>query len=146
MKKHTLLALTAFAVLGCSGDDDNNNVSLTGTWKLTTATLPVAVDFNNDGTASTNFMAETGCLNNSTIIFTDDVASAIVNMEAVDIEQRDNGTFSVECLGIETGYAPFTESGNIVTLTSDDFRAPFTKVGNKLTTSMDGAVLVFTKQ
>jgi hypothetical protein len=147
MKKLLLIALAPFAIVSCNNDDDNDeNVSLYGTWKLTSATLPVGVDFNNDGTASTDFMAETGCFNNSTIIFTDDVASAIVDMQSVDILQQNNGSYSVTCTAAETTYAPFTESGSIVTLTSDDFSAPFSRVGNRLTSSYNGTTVVFTKQ
>jgi hypothetical protein len=148
MKKFVLLALSAFGLLSCSGDDDNNstdNVSLTGTWKLTAATLPVGTDFNNDGIASTDFITETRCFNNSTITFTDDVASAILNMQSVDIAEGDDGRFTVNCGGIEESYAPFTVSGSTVTLTSDEYHVPFSKEGNKLTTTKDGALLVFTK-
>lgn len=148
MKKLALIAFAAFGIVSCNNDDDNgnNDVSLYGTWKLTSATLPAGVDFNNDGVASTDFMAETGCFNNSTIIFTDDVASAIVNMQSVDIEEGDDDRYIVNCGGIEESYAPFTQLGNIVTLTSDDFNAPFSKVGNRLTSSYNGTTVVFTKQ
>lgn len=146
MKKIAALTLVAFALLSCSGDDDNDNVSLTGTWKLTSATLPEAVDFNNDGTLSTDVIAETGCLHNSTITFTDDVASAIVDMQTLNIRQQSNGSYTVECVEAETEYAPFTEAGHVVTLTSDIFYAPFTKVRNTLTTNLNGGSVVFTKQ
>ncbi|MXN91864.1 hypothetical protein GR160_11585 [Flavobacterium sp. Sd200] len=146
MKKIAALTIAVVVTLSCSGDDDNDNVSLTGTWKLTSATLPEAVDFNNDGTASTDVMTETGCLNNSTIVFTDNVATAIVNMQTVDIRQQNNGTYTVECGEAETEYAPFAESEHIVTLTSDVFYTPFTKVGNRLTTNLYGGSVVFTKQ
>lgn len=145
MKKIAVLIFAACTAHSCS-DDDDNNVSLTGTWKLTSATLSEPVDFNNDGTASTDFMAETGCLDNSTITFTDDVASAIVNVQTLNIRQQNDGTYIVECREAETGYAPFTEEEHVVTLTSDIFYAPFTKVSNRLTTSLNGTTTVFTKQ
>jgi len=149
MKKFTLLALSAFAISACSGDDDNNsidNVSLTGTWKLTAATLPVGIDLNNDGSASTDFMSETGCFNNSTITFTDDVSSVILLIQNVNIETQANGSFTVECENAETEYAPFAVSGSVITLTSEEYHVPFSKVGSTLTTTRDGALLVFTKQ
>jgi len=147
MKKIILLtALAAFAFTSCNNDDDNNEVSLFGTWKLTKATLNAGIDLNNDGVASTNLIAESGCLNHSTIIFTDDVASAILNMQSLDITEEDNGDYSVTCEDGVDESLPYTVSGDNVTLTSDGVNVIFVKNGNKLTIGMDGALLEFTKQ
>lgn len=147
MKKLILLtAVAAFAFTSCNNDDDNNEVSLFGTWKLTKATLNAGIDLNNDGTASTNLITESGCLNNSTVIFTDDVASAILKMQSIDVTEQDNGDYTVLCEDGVDEYLPFTVSGDNVTLTSEGVNVIFVKNGNKLTTGMDGAVLEFTKQ
>lgn len=147
MKKFTLLVLSASALLACSGNDDTTDtVSLTGTWKLASATLPEPYDFNNDGVASTDFMAETGCLGNSTITFTDDVASAIVNMQSLEIRQQSNGSYTVACHDAITENAPFTVTQKLVTLTSVSFNAPFSKDRSRLVTTINGTTAIFVKQ
>lgn len=86
--KKLFLGAAALLALSCSSDDDGGNVSVEGTWKLTKFELTDGIDFNNDGTASTNLRAETGCFTNSTIVFEDNDAVTF-NMESIDVEPEE---------------------------------------------------------
>ena len=74
-------------LLSCSSDDnnDNNNVSVEGTWELTKFELTEEVDLDNDGTASADIMGQTECFNNSTLVFDAD-NTADFNIESLDVE------------------------------------------------------------
>lgn len=157
MKKLALIALTAFLGFSCSGDDDNNSTSLNGTtWKLTSVTTYEAVDVNEDGVSSTNFMAETGCFDNSTIVFTSStMATTNMNvymfgdecfefeMAASWVKEGNDVTFSFPG---EEASETFTLSGNTLTLNSPDFYEFEIETEQGIDTEVIGATLVYTKQ
>ena len=146
MKKIILPLLVVAALASCSNNDDNSNDNtLHGTWKLTSMTLPFGLDFNNDGTAGTDLMAETGCMDNSTISFGPDNI-ATLNMQGIDIGEDDNGNYVVTCIDAETETHPYTVAEDTITLTVDGNEVVFVKSGNTLTASMQGSTMVFIKQ
>ncbi|HLA55451.1 MAG TPA: lipocalin family protein [Flavobacterium sp.] len=65
-----LLAMAGCLALACN-DDDDNNTDISGTYNLTAFMAPVAVDFNDDGTPSTNLINETTCYDNATLVLHD---------------------------------------------------------------------------
>ena len=144
MKKFTFLALAAIALVSCNNDDDSSDVSLAGTWKLTSMTTPYPWDLNNDGTAGNDIVSESGCMDNSTIVFSGGTG-VDVKMQSVDIE-GDEGDYTVTCSEPETENGTYTVSGDDVTITVDGQDIIFIKSGKKLTASEQGSTLVFTKQ
>lgn len=74
MRKFTLIVclIVLFASLAsCSEDDsiDSNDNSIVGTWELTTWTIQIPIDLNNDANSSTNLLDEAECANNETLKF-----------------------------------------------------------------------------
>jgi hypothetical protein len=170
MKKIFLLAVSCFAILSCSSDDEGtSSASLVGTWKVTSFTTGVGVDFNNDGTASTNFLTESGCYDNSNLIFAaNNVATA--NFQELDIildidfVNPENSIYEVDCLPATPVVGTWAQGGNSVTVTIDGEPAVLTINGNTMTAVFDefvdietyengetvysytSATMVFTKQ
>jgi hypothetical protein len=172
MKKLLLLVATTTLFISCSKSDDdtNQNASIDGTWKLTAFTTVEPCDFNNDGALTTNFMNETGCYNNSKIVFSgsNTVTSYIQELDiqfditigttngylaTVDCETTplpDDTTWSQSGNTVTIGVAPdnidFTLSGNTLTAVIPDFVDVQTLESGVVVTSASGATLVFTKQ
>lgn len=127
--KKTILLLAATAIIASCSDDDNNPVSLDGTWKLTHATLGHDLsnpDLNNDGVVSENFIDEKPCLGEATIVF----------------GENDSAVFSPTCLSNK--FLPqtlnYTTSGNNVAFVYNSVEIPgthrdvtFKRSGNTLT-------------
>jgi hypothetical protein len=171
MKKIILMALAISSLLSCSNsDDDNSSVAIDGTWKLTAFSTQDPCDFNNDGVATTNFMNETGCYNNSKIVFTgSNTATAAIQEVLIDMTVTvgtTNGyTVVVDCEANPIPEnVPWSQNGNIVTIGASPDNLDFTLSGNTLSatipnftqiqtyqngtiiTDFTGATLVFTKQ
>jgi hypothetical protein len=157
MKKLLMMACAAAALMSCSDDDNENTaVGLSGTWKLTTFTTGFPVDYNNDGSATTNFKNETGCYNNTTLVFgTNNTAIATIEEPEIDYElvagTEDTYEFTVDCGTTTPQTGTYAESGNNVVITIAGDPATFVKSGNTLTlTETDPeegtSTLVFTKQ
>src|SRR5690606_20300142 len=73
---------------------------------------PVARDFNNDGTSSTNFMIESDCFDNSTIVINQNGTYTMTyNEMALD------GT-AWGCANTQTTTGTWTRNGNTFTTTS----------------------------
>jgi hypothetical protein len=173
MKKLLLLVATTVLFVACSKSDDDNtpqNATIDGTWKLTAFTTNSACDFNNDGVLTTNFMNETGCYNNSKIVFS---GSNIVTsyLQELDVQfdivvGSTNGYLStIDCQANPVPESStWTQNGNTVTLGTSPDNIDFNLAGNTLTavipdftdvqtlengvvvTHVTGAILVFTKQ
>ncbi|MGQ2981939.1 lipocalin family protein [Flavobacterium sp.] len=110
LKMLMLAAAGCCALVSCSDDDSENaNAGIAGTYRLTAWNAPVAVDFNDDGTANVNLMNETSCYNNSDLILhrdgTYDMTYNYVNIDG-----------TVSC-GSETTTGTWTRTGNTVTTT-----------------------------
>lgn len=167
MKKILLLLAIACFCLSCEDDDiTENNVSVEGNWKLTAFTLDEPVDFDNNGTLSTNLISESGCYNNSNLVFaTGGLATvAIQGFEAV-LEEEGGTTISTTCEAAipETSIYTVTESAVILDGGTED-EVVLQRSGNTLTVYFPevtgvpseedggviytyvGATLTFTKQ
>lgn len=166
MKKIIVMALAISSLLSCSNsDDDNSNATVDGSWKLTSFTTGDPSDFNNDGTLTTNFINETGCYNDSGILFSSG-GSALVEIQELDItfnvgSQYPLGYFSaIGCIDATPETLTWSQNGNTVTIDGLDFALSgntltgivpeFTEVmtleGGVTVTRITSATLVFTKQ
>ncbi|NMH86676.1 hypothetical protein [Flavivirga algicola] len=115
MNKFLFVLCFALSLVSCS-DDDNDVVSVVGTWKLTAWEVADGLDINDDGTASSNILDEITCPNNETLIFE---ANGVVTSNKtfnpdLDIALKqgtsDEYTFNVTCdnqgvIGFATTYS-----------------------------------------
>ena len=168
MKKLLLLLASTIFLFSCNSDDDSTP-SAEGTWKLTTFTINEAADINNDGNATTNFITETGCYNNSNLILSSN-SVANFRLEELDIQldlvagTTDQYEYTVDCLPAEDYLGTWTQNNNSVAIIIDGETENFSLNGNVLSKSFPefveiqvnvngvieyrtvGATLVFTKQ
>jgi hypothetical protein len=107
MKKLVLLAGIAMSLTACTNDEElfggfEPPFSAAGSWKLTAMTVETPVDINNDGTASTDFLAETGCYQNELIqLLPNNTGKFISNSYSqltVEGTFPDDVTFTQECI------------------------------------------------
>lgn len=147
MKKIAFIAMAAgFSFVSCNNDDDNVTVGgtaeLNGTWKLTTFTMDQGIDFNNDGSLSEDLIAETGCYNNSTLVFTG-ANTAIFNIEEVNIDMelaagsQTDYNYTTECAGSTPEAVTYTSTPTTVTIDfpgteDDDMPLVLARSGNTL--------------
>ncbi|RMA66297.1 beta-barrel fold lipoprotein [Ulvibacter antarcticus] len=142
MKNLFIVLLITLVFVGCNKDDDNNdnNSSVEGTWKLTAFNTENAYDFNGDGTASTNVMDETACYQNETVEFTSNSSGTATNRSYADITldlitgSTTEYEYSVNCVP-EVDIETFTwaQNGNNVVITSFDGPSTATLNGSELT-------------
>ncbi len=115
MNKFLFILCFALLLVSCS-DDDNEDVSIVGTWKLTAWEVADGLDINNDGTASVNILDEIECANNETLIFESNgvVASNKTFNPDIGIALKqgttNNYTFNITCdeqgvIGFATSYS-----------------------------------------
>lgn len=140
MKKIAFFALAACLTLASCSDDDstavNNETSIVGTWKLTAFEMNESFDLNNDGTLTTSLITESGCYNNSNIVFNSNgIAYATIEELEIDVTgaAENNWEYTVNCIpGTEEGAAYIVE-GNTVTVTPPGTESfTMTKSGNTL--------------
>ncbi len=97
MKRNfTLLACFLTLLLTSCGSDDDapSNASVPGTWNLVSVTTSAAQDVNQDGTASTDFIAETNnCNIEDTLVFNED-GTLVSNSREIELDI--SGSLSVE--------------------------------------------------
>jgi|GEM_PF-5620870 len=146
MKKVLFFAAVAAAMTSCS-DDDNSSPAMSGTYKVTSLTSTNPVDINQDGNATTNLLAETGCYGNSTIVFGTG-NKVVLNAEefSVDLETGD-----LDCTAQPAQNGTYAVAGNQLTLNVGGEAMVFTKSGNTLTgtdvdTEFGTTTMVMTKQ
>ena len=169
MKKVLFITLLSGLFFACSSSDSSSSTSPVGTWKLTSFTTQEPVDANNDGTATTNFINESGCYDNSTIILNAD-HTATVSLQELDLGldivagTTNDYEFTTDCYNGDTSTGTWTQSGNNVTITVDGQPETITISGNTfalnipefteipsesngvISYTFTGANLVFTKQ
>lgn len=171
MKKIFFLTFSCLALLSCSSDDESSSstAGLVGTWKLTAFTTDEPVDFNLDGVLSTNYITESGCYDNSTMVLASGNVATVTLQEAdidfvLDFENPENSTFEFICNDGTPLAGTWSQNNNNVTVTIDNEPVTFTLNGNTLTAVLEdfvetevdngeeiiyeftGATLVFTKQ
>lgn len=98
----------------CDSDDDDDNTtlsdSLVGAYRLTSAILPNAQDFDNDGDDSTNAVLEGPCYNDSWISFHEDGTYD----ESWSMSTVVSGAITMGC-DSQTSSGTYSVSGNTVT-------------------------------
>ena len=94
------------------GQDIQQN-QLVGTWNIFSMTSDVAVDLNNDGSSSTNLLAETTCFDP---MYFDFNAEGVVETEQGRISVLED---KVECDGIGNYTASYGVEGNTLSVTAD---------------------------
>lgn len=118
MKKMIFLLFAlagSLAFNACDNSDDDNdnnplNKSLTGAYRLTSAILPTAQDFDNDGDQSNNAVLEGPCYNDSWISFHADGTYD----ESFRMSTASAGSITTGC-DSQTTSGTYTVSGNTVT-------------------------------
>lgn len=175
MKKIALFAFAGLLSLAsCSEDDStavNTETSIVGTWKLTSFNMNESFDLNNDGTASTSLISESGCYNNSNIVFNSNgIAYATIEELEINLDivvgTENTMEYTIACLpGTSQGAAYIVEGNTVTVVAPGEDSLSLTKSGNTLSVSIPqmtsvpvedtngevtydfiGATLVFTKQ
>jgi|GEM_PF-2937501 len=113
----TNLLLTAFAIVFLSSCDTNNPVTLSanaiaGTYVITSLQANVAVDLDNNGSSSTNIMAEAVCVQQMTVNFD---AAGIFTAVVADVTYDANNLL-VCTISTETG--TYTYVNGLLTITA----------------------------
>ena len=115
------------------GTNPTEEVTIPGTWKLTAITLEDSFDFNGDGTATTDLMAETNCYQNELMAFNQDLSGVSTSNSYAHIIV--NGTLYItECID-EVEETPFAwaQNQNTISLTIDSQIVNATLAGDILT-------------
>ncbi|MCW4468712.1 hypothetical protein OGH69_07050 [Flavobacterium sp. MFBS3-15] len=138
MKKMTMVAFaaTALLALSCSSDDNDTTTSaVAGKWKLTSVTTNEPFDGNGDGTESTDLLTEAGnCLPDSYLEFGSDGSfTSFMNVapeEGATCEATTKeGSYELEYLSVkteveiegETERITYQKSGNLLRINIPEF-------------------------
>jgi len=132
MKKLFTLGLISLLSLSCSKDDES---STTGTYILTSITTDDALDFNNDGNSSKNYISESGCSSDSKIILSDN-GSLIYQIQVGDVVLNNPGEttsfYTPNCFEPSAYYGVWTEAGPNLIFTIENSSEQFIKNGNSI--------------
>ncbi|OUR99003.1 hypothetical protein A9Q86_13105 [Flavobacteriales bacterium 33_180_T64] len=117
---------TALDALGDCTNEQQQATDIEGTWLLTAWLGETAIDLNNDGTESFNFLDEMDCYANETLVFNADGTSVGMSTSYADIDVSiEVGTtnsydYNVSCIDeIENTNGTWSQSGNTITITDD---------------------------
>lgn len=148
MKKFTLtlcLLIECVLSVACSNDETTDS-SIVGTWQLTTWTINIPMDLNNDSITSTNLLDEATCDNNETLVFESNgtVSSNSTYNPQVNIsllESTDDYLWDVVCdtegtIGLAGSY---TQNNNSITL----FNTTAVVSDNQLTIVYENAIDIY---
>lgn len=101
-----------------------NAQGLEGTWLLTAWIGTEAIDLNNDGTESTNFLEEMDCYNNERLVFENDNTGESISTSFAEIEiflevgSTNSVDYNVECIQEdETVDFTWSQTGDTVSIT-----------------------------
>jgi len=163
MKKIFTLGLISLLSLSCSKDDESTT---TGTYILTSITTEDALDFNNDGVFSRNYLSETNCSSNSKVILSENGAM-IIQLQIANANLNNPGgtdnTYTIDCsepsafngtwveagpnllLTIENESETFIKNGNSISYYSADIIEYLENFGGSTIVKSTGATLIFTK-
>lgn len=100
----------------------NQNPVTTGTWELTTVSLGLAADLDNDGIPSSDLMVETACFGSSGVMLNAD-GTATITLENLGIElnaipgtEEPAYEYTVTCTGAVAQAASYSIAGNNITV------------------------------
>ncbi len=137
-----LVFMLSFGIYSCDPWEDDSyhegttpdeDAQMPGTWKLTAITLQEAYDLNEDGTASSDLMAETNCYQNELMTFNEDMSGVGTSNSYANIT-IEGETFTIECIEeIEETPFAWAQIQNTVTLTVEGQVVNATLAGNTLT-------------
>lgn len=163
VKKFLFLFSIAALLTACSDDDDagtSAEAQLVGTYNLTAYNIPVAVDFNQDSQASTNFMNESDCYLDTQIVLNSDntytsTYSYLLVTNSVSCEEEDatgnwslidNSTIKLVDTSIEPQLeVNYTINGNQILQTLENAPYPDRDGEGNAIYSEGTVVLVYTK-
>lgn len=138
-----LVLVLLFSAASCTTNEDaDTSGGLEGTWQMTLFDVGEAYDLNDDGTASSDVIAETGCYQNETLEFNSDGTGVSTNRSSADVEvtlvtgTTDEVMYTVTCID-DLLIQDFTWglTGSTALITIDNFF---------ITASLDGDTLTFT--
>ncbi|WP_303316009.1 hypothetical protein Q4Q34_13280 [Flavivirga abyssicola] len=115
MNRFLFILCFTLLITSCS-EEESNDLSIVGTWKLTAWEVADGFDMNNDGIVNTNILDEIECISNETLIFeTEGVVSSNKTFNPdIDIALQEGTTdkyvFDVRCdkegvIGFATTYS-----------------------------------------
>ncbi|NCT16707.1 MAG: hypothetical protein COZ75_10180 [Flavobacteriaceae bacterium CG_4_8_14_3_um_filter_34_10] len=140
MKKVFSLLMVAMIFAACSSDDDNANVSLEGTWKMTAFKSENAYDVNGNGTISNDIMQQTNCYQNETVVFNANNTVAFVSTSYADIElvlvagSTTDYEYNITCVNEnDTTAGTWSQTNNTVIITDAFGVYTATQTGSTLT-------------
>lgn len=140
-----ILCFASLLVTSCSEEDDG--LSVVGTWKLTAWNVADGFDINNDGTVSTNILDEIECTNSEALIFeatgvmsSNNTFNPAINIALLD-GTTDSYTFNITC--DQEGVISFatTYSQSLDTVTFND--SEFTIIGNQLLREIKEGIKIY---
>lgn len=141
MKKLVTLILVAAFFVSCSSDDDDNQIAIEGTWKMTAFKTQNAYDLNGDGIISNDIMGQTNCFQNETLIFNSNNTGANMSTSYLEITlelvagSTTEYEYNVECISENSTTAfTWTQEGNTVVVT---------EAGIVLTGEQNGSEITF---
>ena len=135
LRKPFLLLVLSIGFFACNDDDNNDDVSLIGQYRLTNVNTSIATDLNNDGKESSNQVLETDCYNNFTItLMSDSTYNAVFIGPLLREDEDGNDLQEIICSpNIEEGR--YELQGNSIQLFEGDNQEPtneFTREGKML--------------
>ncbi len=135
----------------CFKDQDDlnnlNNFSVLGSWELSTWTLQIPIDLNDDGISSINLLDEALCDNNETLKFeTNGTVSSNMSYNPQVLIKIINGTmedyiFEVVCDmdGSVSSVGTYTQNNELISL----FGTIATINGNQLTIVYENSIYIY---
>ena len=137
----SILVLFVCSIFSCSSDDSNsdnngNNATLEGHWKLTALRVESAFDFNNDGITSRNLFEETPCYDDDFLNFRADGTVNVVTaltLISVEITSPTEYEHVYQCLDGLDQETTWTREGNTITVENGSTDFVGTISGNTLT-------------
>ncbi|HMC02096.1 MAG TPA: hypothetical protein VKN14_13750 [Flavobacteriaceae bacterium] len=148
MKNLALKLIVLFTILflaSCTAEDIDDNTNIVGLWKLTTWTIDIPVDLNNDNSFSINLLDEISCDNNETLVFdnknivsSNDTFNPNINIALMSNEKY---VFNVECAVGSIGFATSYSQINNSIIEFNNVEA--TIIGNKLSWVYENAIKIY---
>ncbi|WP_027138739.1 hypothetical protein [Gaetbulibacter saemankumensis] len=142
----SILKISVLLIFLTSCSSDEETFSVEGSWKLTSWSVGIPVDYNNDGVSSVNILEEVPCdthevliFNNQGVVESDNTFHSEIKIALTD-EVLNSFSYSVECAeGIVGMAANYAVSGNNIMI--DETMA--TLEGNQLVRVFKGAVKIY---